>query len=178
MCLQLLDAGEVVLLLTSRAPLDPLLAAASDPTRPPLPLPLPPRGPSRSPSPHRKGQGPTGKHPAKAADRLSAPAAVVTPEQQPAVGGPTTDAAKAAAAVAAWAGKLQAAGGVYTCDVPPVGDDMMRQLVRGVAAGEALSESEVVEVAAACEGVPLVTRLAADALAHGRISLQVCMDTG
>lgn len=60
--------------------------------------------------------------------------------------------------------------------VGPVGmgpmSEMVSKMVGGAGSG-VLGEGEAAEVAAACCGVPLLTRLAADALAHGRMDLTV-----
>lgn len=49
---------------------------------------------------------------------------------------------------------------------------LVNTLVGGEGSG-VISASEVTELVAACKGVPLTTRLTADAIAHGRLTMQV-----
>lgn len=68
----------------------------------------------------------------------------------------------------------------HTVHVQPVGLAHMQALVQKLVPSEVLEVEEAAQVAQACGGVPLLTRLAADALANGRISLQVggCIGIG
>lgn len=61
----------------------------------------------------------------------------------------------------------------HTVQVQPVSLASMQALVQKLVPSEVLTADEAAQVAQACAGVPLLTRLAADALGNGRISLQV-----
>lgn len=65
---------------------------------------------------------------------------------------------------------------VHQLSVGPIGPDALSGLVQAMLGGEGsdvLTKAEVAEMVAACKGSPLLTRLAADAVAHGRLSIAV-----